>query len=211
MTAEEVIPDSFNGAHDPRFWCVPTMHDSPHESGSGSGYPMYLVTQGRKVGIWNNWTAAQSMVTGYPNSGYRGHHTVQGCVEEWQVHCLLGVHPHPADPQLAPTVPPTQEPSAARKESAQVWSVKITLAGVARPVNDELQAELQKYCMLILPLGARGIREALDEGSLESSTSMSMCSSVTASEWASVPAVASYRALWRGKVIYTDKYVGLQT
>ncbi|KAJ7813471.1 hypothetical protein B0H14DRAFT_2604944 [Mycena olivaceomarginata] len=84
MTAEQVIPDSFNRAHDLRFWCMPAMHNSPRESGLGSRYPMYLVTQGRKVGIWNNWTAAQSMVSGYPDSAYHGHHTVGPMIIGWE-------------------------------------------------------------------------------------------------------------------------------
>ncbi|KAJ7874258.1 hypothetical protein B0H13DRAFT_2348670 [Mycena leptocephala] len=195
MTAEEVIPDSFNSAHDPLFWCVPRMHDSPRDR-SGGGYPMYLVTQGRQVGIWNNWTAAQSMVTGYPNAGYRGHHTVEGCVSKWQVHCALGVHPHPVDPRLAPPLVPPQDP-VPLKGGARAWATRRTPAGIARPVDDKLQADLKKYCMPSLPSGSGSTRDALDEGSLEGSTSMSTCSSMTASEWAGVPAVARYQALWQ--------------
>ncbi|KAJ7816713.1 hypothetical protein B0H14DRAFT_3475167 [Mycena olivaceomarginata] len=33
----------------------------------------------------------------------RGHHTMQGCIAEWQQHCALGVHPHPPESKRAAT------------------------------------------------------------------------------------------------------------
>lgn len=38
------------------------------------------------------------MVTGYPNGTHKGHHSYEGCVQEWQMHCWLGVHPHLPEP-----------------------------------------------------------------------------------------------------------------
>ena len=54
MNAGDMIPDTFNPQHDERFWCVPKMHDTQSDSDRGA-FPLYLVTQGRQVGIWHNW------------------------------------------------------------------------------------------------------------------------------------------------------------
>jgi hypothetical protein len=54
MTAEEMIPDTVNPAHDPKFWCLPPVRDQPSEYHKNR-FPMYLVTQGRAVGVWHNW------------------------------------------------------------------------------------------------------------------------------------------------------------
>ncbi|KAF8146730.1 hypothetical protein K438DRAFT_1944429 [Mycena galopus ATCC 62051] len=106
---------------------LPTTRDMASEKCSG-GYPMYLVTQGRQVGIWKNWTMAKTMVDGYPESAYRGHHSVEGCIQEWQLHCALGVHPHPVDPGLSS--PPA--PVGTRTLACQR----------GRPVDPRLQAKL---------------------------------------------------------------------
>jgi hypothetical protein len=49
MTTAEMIPDP---AHNPQFWCLPPVRDRPSSVGR---YPMYLVSQGRQVGVWHNW------------------------------------------------------------------------------------------------------------------------------------------------------------
>ncbi|KAJ7832281.1 hypothetical protein B0H13DRAFT_2371030 [Mycena leptocephala] len=112
MTADEMIPDTTHSSHDPQFWCLPPVWDQPSEGATQGKFPMYLVTQGRKVGVWHNWTVVKPMVSGYPSGAYRGHKTMNSCVLEWQEHCALGVHPHPVDPGLlvgrAATVPPAQ-------------------------------------------------------------------------------------------------------
>ncbi|KAJ7812083.1 hypothetical protein B0H14DRAFT_2606037 [Mycena olivaceomarginata] len=46
-------------------------------------------------------TVVKAMVSGYPSGAQHGHHTMEGCIAEWQEHCALGVHPHPAVPQQA--------------------------------------------------------------------------------------------------------------
>ncbi|KAJ7238551.1 hypothetical protein B0H12DRAFT_1075226 [Mycena haematopus] len=97
MTAQEMVPDSTNPAHDPRYWCLPPVRDQPSPTGRGSRR-LYLVTQGKVVGIWHNWTVVKAMVSGYSEGAVRGHDTMEGCVAEWQQHCALGVHPHPAMP-----------------------------------------------------------------------------------------------------------------
>ncbi|KAJ7873227.1 hypothetical protein B0H13DRAFT_2348906 [Mycena leptocephala] len=100
MTPEEVVPDTMTEGHDPRFWCLPPMREDLNAAvRNGGGYEFYLVTQGRKVGVWRNWTVAKAMISGYPDNAHKGHHSYAACVVEWQAHCPLGVHPHPGDPQ----------------------------------------------------------------------------------------------------------------
>ncbi|KAJ6476009.1 hypothetical protein C8R47DRAFT_1220476 [Mycena vitilis] len=95
MTAQEMVPDTRPGRN-PAFWCLPPVRDEPSDVQIGR-YAMYLVTQGKKVGVWHNWTVVQTMVSGHPSGSQRGHSTMDGCVAEWQGHCSLGVHPHPAE------------------------------------------------------------------------------------------------------------------
>ncbi|KAJ7806240.1 hypothetical protein B0H14DRAFT_3484228 [Mycena olivaceomarginata] len=60
MTSTDMIPELDNTAHDPRFWCLPPVRDESSEAGTGN-FPMYLVTQGRSVGVWHNWTVVKAM------------------------------------------------------------------------------------------------------------------------------------------------------
>ncbi|KAJ6451147.1 hypothetical protein C8R45DRAFT_1113691 [Mycena sanguinolenta] len=194
MTAADMIPDTFNPQHDERFWCVPKLHDSKTDGDSG-GSPLYLVTQGHKVGIWHNWTVVKAMVSGYQHSAYRGHRTVEGCIEEWQEHCRLGVHPHPVDPQFA---------RDASRESPKKKSL-MTPVGVGRPVENQLQMDLKKYCMPILPDTSH--RVPVDRVPVDDHDSISACSSLTLSSLTlsdDIPAPARYFALWDKKVVYTD-------
>ncbi|KAJ7932996.1 hypothetical protein B0H13DRAFT_1856651 [Mycena leptocephala] len=99
MTADEMVPDVDTPGHDPRFWCLPPKRgDFDEVVPLGGGFEFHLVTAGRQVGVWRDWTVAQTMVTGYPSNGHKGHHSYAGCVREWQQFCPLGVHPHPGDP-----------------------------------------------------------------------------------------------------------------
>ncbi|KAF8182179.1 hypothetical protein K438DRAFT_1956291 [Mycena galopus ATCC 62051] len=96
MKLEDVIPDVSNPTHDPRFWCLPPVNDKPAPGRSES--KMYLVTQGRKVGVWYNWTVVKAMVDGHSSGAQRAHTSMAACVAKWQEHCALGVHPHPPAP-----------------------------------------------------------------------------------------------------------------
>ncbi|KAJ7897380.1 hypothetical protein B0H13DRAFT_1884676 [Mycena leptocephala] len=99
MTAEEMVPDMNTPGHDPRYWCLPPIRDDVDDVVPvGGGFEFHLVTAGRKVGVWRDWTVAQTMITGYSHNGHKGHHSYAACVQEWQRHCPLGVHPHPVDP-----------------------------------------------------------------------------------------------------------------
>ncbi|KAJ7763728.1 hypothetical protein B0H16DRAFT_1718382 [Mycena metata] len=212
---DDWIPDTLNPDHDPKFWCLPKIHDAPSESHSGGypmylvtngrelgiwhnwfwclpkihdapseshsgGYPMYLVTNGRELGIWHNWTVAEKMVKKYSGNAYRGHHTLEGCIKEWQLHCALGSHPHPVDPALIPSKSPVLIPpkstvlpkSTALQPNSLYFPSTSSKAGTPSTYSDSL-----------------------------SSTG----SSVTATTWADVPTDTKYWALWRGRIVYTSR------
>ncbi|KAF8209000.1 hypothetical protein K438DRAFT_1960726 [Mycena galopus ATCC 62051] len=157
---------------------------------------MYLVTQGRKVGIWYNWTVVKTMITGFKNGAYHGHNSVEGCIREWQLHCALGVHPHPVDPQLASTTPSLR--GSASPNKIPTLLLKMTPARLSCVVDGPLQAELKKFCVPNLP-------RDVDEASTTTSSSILTCSSVTASDWSEVPPRSRYFALWQGKIVYADR------
>ncbi|KAJ7017498.1 hypothetical protein C8F04DRAFT_1279271 [Mycena alexandri] len=95
----EMIPDTQTAGHDPRYWCLPPMRGDLEEVVEvGNRFEFHLVSQGNQVGVWNDWTVAKSMVSGYLDGANKGHHTYAVYVREWQKHCQLGVHPHPVDP-----------------------------------------------------------------------------------------------------------------
>jgi hypothetical protein len=54
LTTEDMFPETDNTAHNPQYWCLPPVRDEPSEGGV-NGYAMYLVSQGRNVGVWHNW------------------------------------------------------------------------------------------------------------------------------------------------------------
>ncbi|KAJ7030417.1 hypothetical protein C8F04DRAFT_1186823 [Mycena alexandri] len=122
MTRDEMVPDLHTPGHDQRFWCLPPIREDldavvPVEG----GFELHLVTQGRKVGVWRSWTVVKAMVSGYPDAAHKGHHSMASCVQEWQAHCQLGIHPHTVDPtasraqvvQQAPA-PSTPDPASQR-------------------------------------------------------------------------------------------------
>ncbi|KAJ7019390.1 hypothetical protein C8F04DRAFT_1276304 [Mycena alexandri] len=77
MTAQELVPDINTPGHDTRYWCLPPVReDADDVVPIGGGYEYHLVSQGRQVRVWKNWTVAQKMITGFPNSAHKGHHTL---------------------------------------------------------------------------------------------------------------------------------------
>lgn len=66
------------------------------------------------------------MVTTFPSGAQRGHHTVEGCVQEWQVHCTLGVHPHPVDPSLTDEGAPAANTSQISDSASVSSSSSVT-------------------------------------------------------------------------------------
>ncbi|KAJ7810966.1 hypothetical protein B0H14DRAFT_2606845 [Mycena olivaceomarginata] len=58
----------------PSIWCLPPMQEDPDAIVAiGGGFEFHLVTQGRKVSVWKNWTVAKSMILGYPGAAHKGH------------------------------------------------------------------------------------------------------------------------------------------
>ncbi|KAJ7440829.1 hypothetical protein B0H11DRAFT_2252647 [Mycena galericulata] len=198
MTAAEMIPDHSNPHHDPRYWCLPPVRDRPSEAAKTGKYPVYLVVQGRIVGVWHNWQD--------------GGGSDEGCVREWQEHCALGGHPHVADPTLLrendgafvgltelvealPAVPPTAVPPT-----------KGAGLGRGRMVNEELQADLQKYCMPDLS----GYTPSTVSSVSSTASSVSTSSSVKKARWNAVPHSARYYAIWRGGIVFTERSLAKQ-
>ncbi|KAJ7747586.1 hypothetical protein B0H14DRAFT_3514010 [Mycena olivaceomarginata] len=221
MTAEEMIPDVRDPERDSRFWCLPPVRDMPSEGKGGRDrFPMYLVSQGRRVGVWHNWTVVKAMVSGHPSGAQRGHQTIEGCIAEWQQHCLLGVHPHPAEPQRPVEAQRAAAPAAGRRPTSAPATPRRTAIMETpgpsktrgRRVEGALQADLQEFCMpklaglsLEAPVKAEMVPDADNASLVSGSTSISSTSSVTASTWAAVPDVARYFALWGGCIVYSDR------
>jgi hypothetical protein len=55
MTKEEMVPDTLDPTYDLQYWCLPPQQDEPSEKILWGNFPMYLVMQGRKVGVWHDW------------------------------------------------------------------------------------------------------------------------------------------------------------
>ncbi|KAJ7786798.1 hypothetical protein B0H14DRAFT_3506383 [Mycena olivaceomarginata] len=115
MKAAEMVPDTNTAGHDARYWCLPPMREDPDEVVAvGNGYEFHLVSQGRQVGVWKNWTVAKSM--------------------EWQAHCQLGVHPHPVDPNVAKRKGPSRPPRRSLSTPAsRRTSGALSAVGGSRP------------------------------------------------------------------------------
>ncbi|KAJ7888996.1 hypothetical protein B0H13DRAFT_1888210 [Mycena leptocephala] len=114
-----------------------------------------------------------------------------GCIKEWQQHCVLGVHPHPADPRGA---------------SQEVRATAGPAKSRARPVEPTLQAELafafidwisKRYCLpdlsgLTLDTAGQNLRALSETGAPTDSTSISS----VATTWPEVPEASRYYAIW---------------
>ncbi|KAJ7460128.1 hypothetical protein B0H11DRAFT_2242352 [Mycena galericulata] len=196
MTREEMIPDTENPDHDSRYWCLPPIRDTPNERRGGT-FAMYLVGQGKIVGVWHNWTVAKSMVDGFPQGAQSGHQTRGGCVQEWQEHCVLGVHPHPVDPRRAG--------SAAASSSASL--TQTPRRGTGRRIDPSLQEDLQKYCMPILsPPSPPPSRIQIDSDGPTSAATLSSASSESSiTITGEIPPSARYYAIWGGDVVFTSR------
>ncbi|KAJ7136985.1 hypothetical protein C8R44DRAFT_728914 [Mycena epipterygia] len=210
MTVQEMIPDTVDPTHDARFWCLPPMRENSGGQRDGR-FPMYLVSQGHSVGIWRSWTVVKAMVDGFPAGAQCGHHSVEACVQEWQAHCRLGVHPHPPEPnadldgEASPaSTPPSSPPSSPRSSSAASMSAAGSPVHAssrpfarenARPVPADLQVDLIKYCR---PAGRSYASTSTSESTLTAS-------SVMVWRWEEVPAAARFYAIWEGGIVYGDR------
>ncbi|KAF8121840.1 hypothetical protein K438DRAFT_1793549 [Mycena galopus ATCC 62051] len=100
MAASEMVMDR-RGGHDPRYWCLPTFCGDPTRvrGVSKARFKFHLVWQGHTVGTFDTWAAAKTSLTGYPGSANKGFHTLNECIEAWQMMC-------PLEPQRAPSPDP---------------------------------------------------------------------------------------------------------
>ncbi|KAJ7810077.1 hypothetical protein B0H14DRAFT_2607588 [Mycena olivaceomarginata] len=145
MKKEGMVPDVNTPSHNPQYWCLPPMREDPDTViPISGGYTFHLVTQGREVGVWKNWTVAKAMVSGYPAAAHKDHDTYASCVVEWQAHCQLGVHPHP----VAPSQPVTSQTGKGKgpsrmergwcsrmQEASDLWIVEVDLCTMYRGIN----------------------------------------------------------------------------
>ncbi|KAJ6464242.1 hypothetical protein C8R47DRAFT_1079626 [Mycena vitilis] len=107
LSLELLVMDDREGGKDGRYYCLPPFYGTPGvRPKSGGGHAFHLVSQGRRVGIHDEWLQAQNSVTGFPNSAHRGYDSVDECIDAWQGLCVLGIHPHPVDPHFVTTPPP---------------------------------------------------------------------------------------------------------
>ncbi|KAJ7875002.1 hypothetical protein B0H14DRAFT_2569032 [Mycena olivaceomarginata] len=175
----------------PRYWCLPPVRDKRSAEPRG-GYPMYLVTQGRRVGVWHNWPWAADIQQGRSMAT-----TCWKAVSTNGRSIALGVHPHAAAPPQRKQRGSTTVAATATRVSPSVISGPPCSRG--RQVELGLQAQLQEFCITNL--------DALSLGSAAETTSASTpsnVSSVTVTMWVAVPPVAQYFALWGGRIVYTD-------
>ncbi|KAF8208328.1 hypothetical protein K438DRAFT_1961821 [Mycena galopus ATCC 62051] len=92
MRADEVIMDTRSEGQDTRYYCLPPFHGNAEREAR----KFYLVSQGRVVGVFDDWQA-----------GGKGDHRTYKSMDEsivaWQGLCRLGLHPHPVDPEFEHT------------------------------------------------------------------------------------------------------------
>ncbi|KAJ7121794.1 hypothetical protein C8R43DRAFT_1136479 [Mycena crocata] len=229
ITQEEMIPDQDNPAHDSRYWCLPPRRDREALPQQGGRYPMYLVTQGRICGIWKSWLITKSMVDGYPAGAQRGHQSVEACIDEWQLGCSLGLHPHPVDPAIinssrfpaAPvqahaaspsgTPPHSPSPSSSPPSSpsspclapraSQASAAEISPFSPPRERARPIDAGLQEQMLKYCVPNGLGVSES--PAAVESSSStLSTVSSLAASS--AIQEGARYYAIWGEHIVYSN-------
>ncbi|KAJ7853403.1 hypothetical protein B0H13DRAFT_1904079 [Mycena leptocephala] len=119
LRAEDMVMDDRVDGNDPRYYCLPPYYGDPGRMSqprrAGGGYVFHLVSQGHQVGIFDSWLGggdddqaiarpqAQASLTGFPECANRGYHSITECINTWQGLCVLGIHPHPVDPEFTGT------------------------------------------------------------------------------------------------------------
>lgn len=146
------------------------------------------------------------MVSGYPSGAQRGHHTMSGCVREWQKHCVLGVHAHPVDPQFVQSGPaktqgrPTNPGPQEELQVLELWRLFMT-------ADPGFRQQFGMPNLSQLSLANSAVEETLSE----SGVSITSASSLTATTWAAVPRGGRFFAIWGRGIVYSDRWVLLQT
>ncbi|KAJ7740186.1 hypothetical protein DFH07DRAFT_965370 [Mycena maculata] len=171
MKAEEMIPDTQDPARDCRYWCLPPIH-----GGQTDGrYPMYLVTQGHRVGVWKSWTVTKAMVDGYPGGAQCGHRSEASF--------------DPALEEQRPTAPSASAPL-------------LGMRGAVPPAAPSPSAPAfagRAASSAVLPQVPGNLRRSSSAGS-----SASTVSSITGN-WDEVPQRARFFAIWWQRIVYGDR------
>jgi hypothetical protein len=124
LPTEDVVMDDRNNGKDVRYYCLPPYYGKAGnkaqvKQGGGTRFILFrkdikwafptigecagLVRHCKKSGNGVFRLEAQDSLSGYPESANRGYHSIDECIEAWQVLCLLGIHPHAVDPAFATT------------------------------------------------------------------------------------------------------------
>ncbi|KAJ7793232.1 hypothetical protein B0H13DRAFT_1935517, partial [Mycena leptocephala] len=86
LRSVELVVD-MRGIKDGRYYCLPPYRGNPNRParrGAGGGYLYHLVSQGHRVGTFDNWPEAQASLAGYPDSANRGYNSLEECNEALQ-------------------------------------------------------------------------------------------------------------------------------
>ncbi|KAJ7758919.1 hypothetical protein B0H14DRAFT_2975215 [Mycena olivaceomarginata] len=197
MTAEEVIPETDNPAHNSRFWCLPPVRDQPSEDRRGGGYPMYLVSQGRAVGVWHNWTVCE--VDGERSSvrcaGWPSH--------DGRVHCRVARALRSGSPPASRCS--RRDAPTAGCDTGNGRTIEVERAPGGTGTSSSPTNRRRLYCMP--QLASLSLEDVATTPSAADDLSSSVSSplSITSTEWVTVPDAARYFALWGGRIIYTDR------
>ncbi|KAJ7875804.1 hypothetical protein B0H13DRAFT_2347947 [Mycena leptocephala] len=187
MRPEEVVPDKNTVGHDERYWCLPPMKEDINSVVAvGGGFEFHLVTQGHEVGVWKTWTVAKTMVSGYPNGAHKGHHSYAGCTREWQMHCPLGVHPHPVDPKWK---------GKTTESKGESVSLTAAFAGAAEPAGTSASRS-----------GPRNSNRRPRRSSSTPGSSSRTSGRLAAVLRGSRAPTARYFAIWGAGIVYSTKY-----
>ncbi|KAJ7810497.1 hypothetical protein B0H14DRAFT_3480547 [Mycena olivaceomarginata] len=160
LDASDMVMDH-RGTRDPKYWCLPPFRGDAKRPPATRGYQYHLVWQGRTVGIFDTWAAADASLSGYPGSGNKGFHTIEECIDAWQTMCPLGLHSTPRTEGLSGSN--KQDTGGGKKE--QCWGDGVISSSPvrARRRYEELQLLGEQPDILVTRSFARATLFALDD------------------------------------------------
>ncbi|KAJ6522919.1 hypothetical protein DFH09DRAFT_1421274 [Mycena vulgaris] len=151
MGADELVMDK-RGEKDSRFYCLPPFHgdrrlgvSSP--SKTRGRFPLHLVFQGHRVGLFSNWAEAKTSLSGFPESGNQGYHSEDEAIDAWQAMCMLGVHPHPVDPAFVRAL----SASASALVNTSPWKSELRQGAGSHVKREDPSASSQKQQAILQP------------------------------------------------------------
>ncbi|KAJ7902913.1 hypothetical protein B0H14DRAFT_3422375 [Mycena olivaceomarginata] len=187
MTSTDMIPELDNARTIPDSGAF--HHVRRVERSWNGKLPNVSCDAREECGCLAQLTVVKAMVSRYPSGAQRGHHTMQGCIAEWQQHCA-------SVSTLTPRNPNAQQ---LRSDQFQAPSGIATCRGTGPPDGPFCMPNLQGLA-LAEPSHQKGdTRSASPE-----STSVSSTSSISTT-WEEVPETARLFALWCGRVVFSDR------